>query len=464
MKIETISKGYEKEFDEYLIDSNVIKPWCLKEFNVNPIYLDCTIEDIKTYWNQEARFREGFLVNKEDKIVNIPNFFVKIDGVYDKKKDYNNLISNFKSDIIYKIKPLNSEDERRVSCHILDKKKDIIKNQIKKGKITIDFLKEEIEDNSLLYDLNSYVLDYIMDKLNQFILENKDNYRITKLIYSLLKLRENEYQALQNWDFGYNVPKIIIHNLSANDIDIKFLELIDFFNYLGFDILIFSKRGETLLENDTHFKNLTTLVLDKFEKPITDSEYRNKKETKETILTVGIVVFVIAILLIPCIIGINKLQNKTYNVYQVNDNYETKTTLTEKDLTLIEVKYKDYARNMITDLSTIENLVLNEDIEKGEIIRSSQFSTIEEIENKTNSLEEITITQTGSSILSKYLVSFKPIFTIMTFFGTILLMIGVFKLVIGVTSYNAEIRSSCISPILSGITITFLSLLMQVIL
>lgn len=71
MQKETLSKKYQNEIDNYLYDSNILKHWQLIEFDVKSLYLNGTLEDVKTYWNQDARFREGFEIDKEQKIVSI---------------------------------------------------------------------------------------------------------------------------------------------------------------------------------------------------------------------------------------------------------------------------------------------------------------------------------------------------------------------------------------------------------
>ena len=82
----TIGKQLQNEFEDALYDENILKHWSLREYNINPIYLNATLDDVKNYWNEEVRFREGFEIDKENRIVKIPNFYIKIDGVYKDKK------------------------------------------------------------------------------------------------------------------------------------------------------------------------------------------------------------------------------------------------------------------------------------------------------------------------------------------------------------------------------------------
>lgn len=174
----TIGKQLQNEVEDALYDGNILKHWSLRDYKVRPIYLDAILEDVKTYWNEEVRFREGFEIDKVNKIVNIPNFYIKIDGTYENNKDYKNLRNKFLTGVVYHNTPLEIETKVFKSLNQPDFQK--ILNKIKKDKnVNLEDLKKISYPNNLLFELNSYILNYLIEKLNEFIQINKDDYDLT---------------------------------------------------------------------------------------------------------------------------------------------------------------------------------------------------------------------------------------------------------------------------------------------
>ena len=91
MKVETMAKEVHDEIGK---DIQGIHPWQYQNLNLVSINYEAILEDILTYWNQDARFREGFKV--EGNNIYIPNFFEKVNGIHKNKNEYIEFIQNLK--------------------------------------------------------------------------------------------------------------------------------------------------------------------------------------------------------------------------------------------------------------------------------------------------------------------------------------------------------------------------------
>jgi hypothetical protein len=266
--METKGRNYQKEFEEIMYDNDFIKPWSLGEFKTNPISLDCALEEISNIWNEDARFREGFLIDKENNVVNIPHLYVRVKGI---KTNWNEndlslvrLIQMFNKNSLHinmKSKPL--KNDRLFAKHIQDK---LDNNEY----LDID----DIQNNGWFHKLNETIQTYIIGKLNDFAMENKDDYDIPNLAKMLGFIDKDFAQALNNWQFYNKVPKIFVKDVDG--LSLQVLEWLDFLSFLGFDVMVFSPMGEGLLKKKTHCKDMRTFTLDKF-----DMEYKEYNEEKE---------------------------------------------------------------------------------------------------------------------------------------------------------------------------------------
>ena len=161
----TIGKQLQNEVEDALYDENILKHWSLREYNINPIYLNATLEDVKNYWNEEVRFREGFEIDKENKIVKIPNFYIKIDGVYKDRKKYISLLNDLSKGVIFHNTPIEIFTNV-FKCTTFEENNEFKKvlNKVKKDKpLTLENLKSISFPNNKLLELNSYILNYLIN-------------------------------------------------------------------------------------------------------------------------------------------------------------------------------------------------------------------------------------------------------------------------------------------------------------
>ena len=96
LSIKTNTKQIDLSIEKNLHNNNdIMKPYMFQDGKVVPVILDGTIYDVLEYWNEDARVREGFQTEYETKTVYVPNFFVKINGEFESRKERKKLKKTF---------------------------------------------------------------------------------------------------------------------------------------------------------------------------------------------------------------------------------------------------------------------------------------------------------------------------------------------------------------------------------
>lgn len=263
-KVETIGKNYKEGYSKYLFDGiKTFEPRQIFHLDNKIVHIDCILEDLNTYWYEENRIRPSFKV--ENNTVYTPNFFIKINGVYNKQNKYKELIKSLSdredyTNFITKIKISDLVKKRSLK----DDEYSLV-YVIENFKINEDRLK-----SNKIYSLSRYNIDLqnrIINKLNDFLyrrgFKSKD-YVQEDFIYLILNVICNNsiIKVLENFDYPFKVPKLIIYDergYSTSKIDIMMLE---FLNTLGIDIVIISPFGNYFIENNIKSYELSTFSLD----------------------------------------------------------------------------------------------------------------------------------------------------------------------------------------------------------
>lgn len=461
MQKETLSKKYQNEIDNYLYDSNILKHWQLIEFDVKSLYLNGTLEDVKTYWNQDARFREGFEIDKEQKIVSIPNFFVKIDGVLNNENEYKKLITTLSSNIVYKNTPKDNmtsifeEISSKGKAYCKDELEKISQKIKKHKEITIDDLQSLCYENKNLLQLNDYISKYILKKINLFIQEKGTNFDLENILILLANMNINLFKEFQNWDFAFQVPKITIINESSESLNISCLEFMDFLNYLGFDIIFFSPIGETFKEKPLHYQYLNKIVLDKFIKIKTRKEIEDEEYSKNEIKKCFALVSTLLIFMGVVVFFLYKIFTAPVTIYTLSTNISKGTEITKDLIIEKEIEHSDYIKEYITNIDSIIGKVAIDDMKTNTIFTSKNIME-KEIEND-NTLNELK--EDMSSIMESYknLLS-----TVGRFSSIILILLGAINLMSSIISDDIERRARAIAPMILGIMMFTLTFVVQI--
>ena len=285
--IQTVAKKAKDEFSANMYKNNsIFKPWQFKKGFTSPIYIDAVIEDIKTYWNQDARFREGFEIKNETieslqeikECVYIPNFFTKINGSYFNKIDYKELVNFTKNSqlTIFKtstelLKPTFNKEDMFSLMFVMSYDK-------------VDFDKIK---NHKLYNLSRVNVDvqkFIINKYNEFVQKFKNNVQQTDLIYLLASIINSDLEfikLIENFDFPFRIPKIVIYLKDRESFDLNNSLFIHYLNLIGFDIIIFSPTGSESIEENLFGNYLNIITLEEMNYDLDYDNLNNYKKVEK---------------------------------------------------------------------------------------------------------------------------------------------------------------------------------------
>lgn len=266
--VQTVAKKAKEEFNENMYkNGHIFKPWQFKKGFTHAIYIDAVIEDIKTYWNQDARFREGFEIKQEHNtdIIYVPNFFTKINGSMFDKNAYKDFV-NFTKDTQLTVFSTNlsllssysfSKEEMFSLMFVMEYDK-------------VDF--EKIKKHKI-YKLNRINIDtqkFIIDKYNEFAEKFKNKVQQIDLLMLLASIISSDLmnnnldyiKLIENFDFPFRVPKIVIYLKDRETCDINNSLFLHYLNLIGIDIIIFSPTGASSIEDNLFGNYLNIINLD----------------------------------------------------------------------------------------------------------------------------------------------------------------------------------------------------------
>lgn len=261
MKVTGIGKETTNVIRESI--SDLIHPWQYKNSDIHIVNVDSVLSDVETNWNQEIRFRQGFKIN-DDKSLNIPTMFVQINGIYEDKKDYKNLIEKMNTKNTYRINTKNTLFEIN------------------------DGANKQAQEYNILYMEDQYEVETfkkmhtsVQKMMNKKLLEFMNEYCIlpTNLLIETLSkifsLNSEILNLLQNFDYPFKNPKILVEDMEGNNFSDADKYVLIFLYGLGFDIIIFSPKGKEFLHNYP----INTITLDKYLLTNEKSyDYRDDKE------------------------------------------------------------------------------------------------------------------------------------------------------------------------------------------
>lgn len=259
--IQTVAKKAKDEFSNTIYKNGMVfKPWQFRKGYTKPIYIDAVVEDIKTYWDQDARFREGFKVedNGGYETLYIPNFFTKINGSLFNKAEFHELVDFTKGTQLtnfamttYLISSNFSKEDMFSLMFVMDYDK-------------VDF--EKVRQHKL-YQLGRVNMDtqrFIINKYNEFAMKFKNSIQQIDLIHLLASLiSDTSYiKLVENFDFPFRIPKLVIYLKGREAFDLNNSLFIHFLNLIGLDILIYNPTGAESIEDNLFGNYLNIINLD----------------------------------------------------------------------------------------------------------------------------------------------------------------------------------------------------------
>ncbi len=292
MRINTTAKEVHKELEKL-----GVYPWQYQDYKLVSLNYNVVISDIETYWNTEARFREGFRVDDEKKEIYVPNFFTKVNGIHNKLEDYKKFVLMLKSAkntvVIDKeefpfwdISTKKSDDRKicttKSEAENRGKEDDFceltIKNLLKKK-----FFIYEIE-HSTFDELTSSKQKTLFSLIQRILVEKKEEWTeedMLRFISCCLNLPESIIVTLNNFDYNFDIPKILYTLNTVSESTAMYLWIL---NELGFDILILEPSGRNTIEKhcDINSISLGYFVSEvEFNKIKTDEEKRIEEEKEK---------------------------------------------------------------------------------------------------------------------------------------------------------------------------------------
>lgn len=269
MKEKTLAKEIQEHLQKEIPE---LYPQRFKDYNVVSVNYDVILEDIKTYWEQDARFREGFRYDDETKTIYIPNFFTKINGIHKNKKEYVEFVrflrnskntyilnKNEKTKNVIRLntkleKELENKNIKEYSINDIlfayDKYENCfeptIKNILQGYFLCFELCNpSDISFDYLTTDKKNLLLSILIKRLKENIFEFSTIFEYKEYINLFFSLNECYINLINNFDYSLEIPKIVVTKETISKSESQILDLL---NEIGFDILILSPYGKSNIE------------------------------------------------------------------------------------------------------------------------------------------------------------------------------------------------------------------------
>ncbi|WP_242846676.1 YceG family protein [Clostridium sp. K25] len=244
---ETVAFKASSEIEKVLYTTNdgLFKPWQFENYNINPLTLKTTYDELKLLWNEECRIRPGF--NIENNTVYVPNLFAKVSGVHEDINIYWNELKEFKSTkntlFIHDI-PYIKDSYSRYDLYSLDycfkdglvNKQNLLNHRLYK----FSYLKTSLQ-NAIIDKIN------LLLKLPIFNTPINTDFRL-KILITILNLNNSILELIQKFDYPFEIPKILIYHNNNNLPSTEDSIILAFLNLMCFDIVIFTPTGYNDIE------------------------------------------------------------------------------------------------------------------------------------------------------------------------------------------------------------------------
>lgn len=249
--------------DQLLNDSGFIKPWQLQDRKIKSLLLSSTLDEIGIYFKEPSKLRPGF--SFDNKSVEVPVFFSKINGVYNDNNEYLDFVNSlrfsddvffieFDGDINYFSKEFTKD---AFSLSFLINSEGIIdkKGILGHKSYTISTLNANTQEMILEKIEEVIASDMFVDKLNR---EDR-----IKGLYTVLNMDRRFVHMINNFDYSLINPKLVLYIEQdlIFDKEIAFLMLL--LSKIGFDIITLCPSGANCIENVINNKLIDIHRLDK---------------------------------------------------------------------------------------------------------------------------------------------------------------------------------------------------------
>lgn len=248
-KYETAASKAEAEILKMMpAEDHVYRQWQLAGYSLQARTLKTTSDEVRLLLDQEAYLRPGYQV--KDGKAYIPNLFVKLAGpedyrflcpepnneksklflFYDSIQDFGNITGSYLTE--KEILGVLNE------YGLLDKQKLFDSRIYRYG-----YLRKEYQE--ILIDKINYIITY----KKQLFLASVGNIGILEILFTLLNIDEKLVALFNNFDFQYDLPRVVIKNENRSGFTAGKACLLVLLNLLGFDLIIYSNSSYADVEN-----------------------------------------------------------------------------------------------------------------------------------------------------------------------------------------------------------------------
>ena len=279
---ETVAFKASEEIDKIIHNDQdgVYKPWQFENYNITPLTLKTTFEELNILWKEPARFRSGFKVTGQT--IYCPNLFVKISGSQPLLEDYYRYVAELTSatsSILINELPItktefNRQDTYRLS-NVLNSNELIDINKLRSNNLyKYSYLSDTIQLNIIKNIEELFTLDVLTI--------NMDINMKLRILNTILNLDKSLLELIQNFDYPNNVPKIIIYDSKESIFSIEDSIIMIFLYLNGFDICVLTPTGYNNFEMhiDSKFYDIFKLESKQFNLILPDLTKYKKKKSK----------------------------------------------------------------------------------------------------------------------------------------------------------------------------------------
>lgn len=247
--VRTTSATLQKQIGDSLYgETGVYRPWSFRKGHLEHALIDGNLADLEYSWKSEARMREGF--QAEGKNIRVPNFFIEIDGVDRDRSSYFKLVNTC---IESKSTLFDREKGRTLLLPLKDKSEMVrlVFAMSPNGEFSYDKLK--VMPDSILKSVSPETGKRIVEKLNETMksmdhrLSKEERIKVAGVI---LSMSAPLLRLLENYDFPFAVPKVVLFLEDEDKVDEDIEILLNFLSLYAFDIAVFSPAGYSGLSSE----------------------------------------------------------------------------------------------------------------------------------------------------------------------------------------------------------------------
>lgn len=279
-QINSVLTSFDSQIEASLFseDSGNYRPWQFKKGSTKPILFNGILTDLTNNWPEQAKFRNGFIVNNS--VVTLPNFFFELEGIYNDFNKYVELYETFKNTKNVSIlqgfgQNLPSIQDALPLTFVLNPDGSIDKPKLKSHGLYHYAKYNDDTERFMIEKMSEVITD------TSLFVNNSKELRLQRLLY-LLQLDESIIKLIDMFDFPHDIPKIIFYCGPDQSVDETSATLLAFLNKVGFDILLLSPGCQTNLStfiNPSRFSSTRLETVD-YNIKLTDLKKRNKLLSK----------------------------------------------------------------------------------------------------------------------------------------------------------------------------------------